>query len=326
MCASMSNDGTNHGMYIWRDPNLAGHPIIETDLDDLISFAQQHGVERILYDNWGTGLSQENDSDWSLGTGRQPDWFLNDFISKAHDKCIKVEALYTDHLRFQNVLDYNLANQNKFDAIRMNYEEEWNLGGDPNLRDTEPVSADDIRYFETAKNKTRGSVPGWLRNNARWWADGQISDDDYLAGIQYLLDVGIIGMGLPLFASISWHWGRPDTDPLDQPIMYDGNERFAYEHILDIVDGVDIQTAWAGDDAGTVIPERTKPIIEYARSLDKPAWITLETSDRLSGNGTFNGQTIQNIENMAQNILENLGNDDCMPAGIIYHFYMNSYG
>ena len=326
MCASISNDGTNHGLYVWRDPSRAGYPITETELNPLISFAQQHGIKQILYDNWGTGLSQENNSNWLLGSGIQPDCFLNELISEAHDKYIRVEALYTDHVRFQNVTTYNSNNQNRFDAIRMNYEGPWNLGNDPNLGGVEPVSDEDMRYFVTAKSKTRGSVPEWLKNNARWWADGLISDYDYLAGIQFLLDVGIIGMGLPLFASISWHWGSLNADEPDQPITFNGNQKFSYQHILDIVDGVDIQTIWSGNDAEIEIPRRTKPIIEYARSLGKPVWITLETSDRESGNNTFNGQTINDIENIGQRILERLGDDNCMPAGIIYHFYMNSYG
>jgi len=35
-------------------------------------------------------------------------------------------------------------------------------------------------------------VPSWVKNNAGWWADGAISDDDFLNGIQYLISVGLI--------------------------------------------------------------------------------------------------------------------------------------
>jgi len=35
-------------------------------------------------------------------------------------------------------------------------------------------------------------VPDWIRNNAGWWADGLISEDDFIQGIEYLVKVGII--------------------------------------------------------------------------------------------------------------------------------------
>ncbi len=41
---------------------------------------------------------------------------------------------------------------------------------------------------ETAEEK----VPDWIRNNAGWWADGLISEDDFVNGIKYLVEHGII--------------------------------------------------------------------------------------------------------------------------------------
>jgi len=36
------------------------------------------------------------------------------------------------------------------------------------------------------------SIPTWIQNNARWWADDAISDDDFKSGIQYMLNEDII--------------------------------------------------------------------------------------------------------------------------------------
>ena len=36
------------------------------------------------------------------------------------------------------------------------------------------------------------NVPGWIKNNADWWSQGLISDDDFVKGIQYLVEQGII--------------------------------------------------------------------------------------------------------------------------------------
>ena len=38
-------------------------------------------------------------------------------------------------------------------------------------------------------------VPSWIKNNAKWWSSGQIGDDDFLKGIQYLVQNGIINAG-----------------------------------------------------------------------------------------------------------------------------------
>ena len=36
------------------------------------------------------------------------------------------------------------------------------------------------------------SIPVWIKNNAGWWADGQIDDKTFVKGIEYLVNVGII--------------------------------------------------------------------------------------------------------------------------------------
>ena len=36
------------------------------------------------------------------------------------------------------------------------------------------------------------TTPYWIKNNAGWWADGKIHDEDFLSGIKYLIEIGII--------------------------------------------------------------------------------------------------------------------------------------
>ncbi|MBS3926685.1 MAG: phosphate ABC transporter substrate-binding protein PstS [Nitrosarchaeum sp.] len=40
--------------------------------------------------------------------------------------------------------------------------------------------------------KPSSKLPDWIRNNAKWWADGLITDDDYIKGLQYLISEGIL--------------------------------------------------------------------------------------------------------------------------------------
>ena len=35
-------------------------------------------------------------------------------------------------------------------------------------------------------------IPTWIKNNAKWWAQGEIGDSDFVKGIQYLVQRGII--------------------------------------------------------------------------------------------------------------------------------------
>lgn len=49
---------------------------------------------------------------------------------------------------------------------------------------------------ESAESETAitTKIPDWVRNNAGWWAEGQIGDSDFVAGIQYLIENGIISI------------------------------------------------------------------------------------------------------------------------------------
>ena len=46
---------------------------------------------------------------------------------------------------------------------------------------------------KTSGSSDAHSVPDWVRNNAGWWAEGLISDEDFASGLQYLIDNNIMG-------------------------------------------------------------------------------------------------------------------------------------
>lgn len=39
----------------------------------------------------------------------------------------------------------------------------------------------------TKETSTSIAIPDWIRNNAKWWAEGTIGDSDFTSGIQYLI-------------------------------------------------------------------------------------------------------------------------------------------
>jgi hypothetical protein len=42
------------------------------------------------------------------------------------------------------------------------------------------------------------SVPEWVKNNAKWWAEGTISEGEYLKSLEYLMTNGIIKVPVPM--------------------------------------------------------------------------------------------------------------------------------
>lgn len=45
---------------------------------------------------------------------------------------------------------------------------------------------------DTITNVQQLQIPEWIRNNAKWWSDGNISDSDFVSGIQFMIKNNII--------------------------------------------------------------------------------------------------------------------------------------
>jgi predicted house-cleaning noncanonical NTP pyrophosphatase (MazG superfamily) len=39
---------------------------------------------------------------------------------------------------------------------------------------------------------SKSTVPNWVKNNAKWWSDGTISDSDFATGLEYLIKENVI--------------------------------------------------------------------------------------------------------------------------------------
>ena len=37
-----------------------------------------------------------------------------------------------------------------------------------------------------------GKIPDWIKNNAKWWSEGLLSDEDFSKGLEYMVKEGII--------------------------------------------------------------------------------------------------------------------------------------
>ena len=46
--------------------------------------------------------------------------------------------------------------------------------------------------FNVLAQESTYKIPDWIKNNACWWNQDLISDDDFASGIEYLINQGII--------------------------------------------------------------------------------------------------------------------------------------
>ena len=51
-----------------------------------------------------------------------------------------------------------------------------------------------LTSFVFSQSVSAEEVPGWIKNNAAWWAEGTIDDTAFLQGIQFLIKEGIVSV------------------------------------------------------------------------------------------------------------------------------------
>ncbi len=49
-----------------------------------------------------------------------------------------------------------------------------------------------IMGFSLTAHAADYSIPDWIKNNAKWWSDGSISETEYVKSLEYLITNGII--------------------------------------------------------------------------------------------------------------------------------------
>ena len=77
------------------------------------------------------------------------------------------------------------------------------------------------KIFEVAKVEV---IPEWIKNNAEWWAEDKITDQDFLSGIYYMIENGIIIIEIP----------EKDEITEEEQLVLDRN-LWEYERYLDRV-------------------------------------------------------------------------------------------
>ena len=65
------------------------------------------------------------------------------------------------------------------------------------LRQSDQTTNDSVELKSPNLTETK-SIPAWIKNNAGWWANGQINDDEFVSGIQYMIKNKIIDIQIPM--------------------------------------------------------------------------------------------------------------------------------
>jgi len=78
------------------------------------------------------------------------------------------------------------------------------------------------------------NIPGWIKNNAQWWAQNQITDEDFASGIEYMIKDGIIDIPAVQVASAQ---GMTNGEPFDE--LWDAIIKLQNDFVnIQVIDGV----------------------------------------------------------------------------------------
>jgi len=64
------------------------------------------------------------------------------------------------------------------------------------------ISIIGIIGFSLTASAGDSAIPDWVKNNAKWWSEGVISEADYITSLEYLISNGIIDIQVP-FAQVT---------------------------------------------------------------------------------------------------------------------------
>jgi hypothetical protein len=111
---------------------------------------------------------------------------INDMeLDQKYELEIKLEQTLLSISNNQSLFDINTQFDGLIDEIRMIDKseltfQEIDVFGEAGLLEKQNKSHDFVIYEQS-------SVPSWIKINAHWWADGVVSDVEFLSGIEYLI-------------------------------------------------------------------------------------------------------------------------------------------
>jgi len=106
-----------------------------------------------------------------------------DFSVTQNDRIIfKKSGISSDSKQNHNIAEFTIPNDIT-GIVKLNFQ---------NLADNNLASTSIPIVINNPINENKISIPDWIRNNAKWWANGQIDDRSFVDGIQYLIKEKIV--------------------------------------------------------------------------------------------------------------------------------------
>jgi len=104
------------------------------------------------------------------------------------------------------LVDRDSDNSSQQEIVRDNEDDDYNNDYDNEREEAdydreeyderEEADYDDEREEEDEReenyNNAKSIIPEWIRDNAKWWVEGLISDEEYISALEYLIEEGIL--------------------------------------------------------------------------------------------------------------------------------------
>ncbi len=161
-----------------------------------------------------------------------------------------------------------------------------------------------------SQNAYADQIPSWIKNNAKWWSQGTITDDEFIKGIQYMLDSKIIKISstqstsnsnshIPSWIKKTAGWWSDGT--LGDSDFIQGIQYLVQIHVIKIKQGTFALTSPAFENNGTIPVEytcdgnSTSPPLVISGVPKDTASLVLVMEDPDTTHGTFVHWTMFNI-------------------------------
>ena len=110
-------------------------------------------------------------------------------VIQADDEIFSTSGISTDSREKSNVAGVFIPDDIN-GVITVQFD---NLDGNSLARIGLPIVVNRINDFEGSMTDEI-SIPDWVRNNAGWWSERLISDEEFANGLHYLIENGIISV------------------------------------------------------------------------------------------------------------------------------------
>ena len=202
------------------------------------------------YDENGNLFALKGDSTSSLGPGKTKNFeiplYLDNYPIKTHgDNFIYGKpANYEVSAWGYNAWDYGEWEGSEYDKNPVKYLGESkffpnkdttnNVNVDEEIqnkenRQTSSCLKDSNQVFE--RSDYTHTIPEWIKNNAGWWADGDIDEKEFLSAIDYLLSNEILRINIPReefhmeLDSQTYYASRYNSDEIKISGWYEGDKQ-----------------------------------------------------------------------------------------------------